>query len=222
MMKVETNNKLQLNKKSNISMVIVFISILIFTYLAISIKEGSSFIIDAFASSIVDMIETEMLTAIMIGFTSLGSKAGIISMFLLGLLWAGIRYRHYAPLLGLVITVAGGDFLNKKFKSLVGRDRPLINNEVEGVGHSFPSGHAMVALAFYGFLAYLIIMQLKKSSHKTIVVISVSIMILFIGLSRVYLHVHYLTDVIGGFAAGIAVLGLTVLLVNLLAPKLKR
>jgi undecaprenyl-diphosphatase len=221
-MKLETNNKLQLNNRLSISMIFVLLSMLLFTYLAIAIKGGSSFIIDEKAFSFVNYIEAGILTSIMTGFTSLGSKAGIVSMFLLALLWAGIRYRHYAPLLGLVITVAGGDFLNKKFKSLVGRDRPSINQEIEGVGHSFPSGHAMVALAFYGLLAYLIIVQLKKSSHKTIVAISFSIMILFIGLSRVYLHVHYLTDVIGGFAAGITLLGLTILLINKLAPQLKR
>jgi undecaprenyl-diphosphatase len=210
-------------KKYRLLIAIIFIiSIVLFTFLAVTIKNGATFIIDDYAFSFVNAVESQLIVSIMTGFTSLGSKAGIVSMFLLSLLWAGIRFRHYAPLLGLVITVIVGDFFNKQFKSLIGRDRPLINGDIEGVGHSFPSGHAMVSLAFYGFLAYLIILQLKKSSHKKIVALSVAMMILFIGLSRVFLHVHYLTDVIGGFAIGFVLLILTIVLVKKLSPDMKR
>ena len=71
-------------------------------------------------------------------------------------------------------------------------------------GWSFPSGHAMGSLVAYGMLAYLLLRETHLGRHqRMLVIISAALLVLLIGLSRLYLGVHYFSDVIGGYAAGV-------------------
>lgn len=99
--------------------------------------------------------------------------------------------------LGLVI------LLNQVIKFIVKRPRPQVLPLVEERGYSFPSGHSMISLAFYGFLIYLIYNNIKNKKYKYALMISLSILIVLIGISRVYLGVHYLSDVLAGFIVSI-------------------
>lgn len=74
------------------------------------------------------------------------------------------------------------------------------------VGYSFPSGHSMVSMAFYGFLIYLIYNNIKNKYIKWILICSLSILIILIGISRIYLGVHYTSDVLAGFLLSISYL----------------
>ena len=69
-------------------------------------------------------------------------------------------------------------------------------------GYSFPSGHAMVSFGFYGFLIYLAYKKINNKKIKYPLIISLALLILLIGISRIYLGVHYATDIIGGFIIG--------------------
>jgi len=90
--------------------------------------------------------------------------------------------------------------INYLIKCLVKRPRPIGINLIEIGGYSFPSGHSATSLAFYGFLMYLIYKKCKNQKLKVISMISLSLLIFFIGLSRIYLGVHFASDVVGGFA----------------------
>jgi len=85
---------------------------------------------------------------------------------------------------------------------LVGRHRPAIELDVTVVTSSFPSGHATAAVAVYGFLAYAIARVLPNARERFEVAYWTAVLILFVGFSRIFLGVHYLTDVIGGFLVG--------------------
>lgn len=73
-------------------------------------------------------------------------------------------------------------------------------------GYSFPSGHSMISAAFYGFLIYLIYKKVKNKKLKITLIIVLSILIVSIGISRIYLGVHYTSDVLAGFTVSVSYL----------------
>lgn len=104
--------------------------------------------------------------------------------------------------------------LNQLLKRIVQRPRPTEFRIVEESGYSFPSGHSMVSMAFYGYLIYLIYKYVKNKYLKWISIILLSILICFIGISRIYLGVHYTSDVLGGFFISISYLIIYISAVN--------
>ncbi|MCI8519234.1 MAG: phosphatase PAP2 family protein [Clostridia bacterium] len=96
--------------------------------------------------------------------------------------------------------------LNLTIKNIFQRPRPIEYRLIEETGYSFPSGHSMASMAFYGFIIYLIYKNIKNKYIKWISIILLSILILAIGFSRIYLGVHYTSDVLGGFLLTIAYL----------------
>jgi undecaprenyl-diphosphatase len=103
----------------------------------------------------------------------------------------------------LLAALAGGEALNLLLKELFARPRPFFVDPLLPVtGYSFPSGHAMVALVAYGMLAYFAILALRSWQARAAVVLGTSLLVLLIGFSRMYLGVHYFSDVLAGFAAG--------------------
>jgi len=113
-----------------------------------------------------------------------------------------VFYKQRLEALGLFICLIGEAVLNFLFKNLFERSRPDLFRVVEEAGYSFPSGHAMVSVCFYGMLTYLIVRHIS-SWHWRLVVITLTLaLIAAIGVSRVYLGVHYPTDVVAGYFAG--------------------
>ena len=104
--------------------------------------------------------------------------------------------------------------LNQLLKRILQRPRPTEFRIVEETGYSFPSGHSMVSMAFYGYLIYLIYKYVKNKYIKWISIVLLSILICSIGVSRIYLGVHYTSDVLGGFLVSISYLILFISTVN--------
>lgn len=96
--------------------------------------------------------------------------------------------------------------LNQLLKRILQRPRPTEFRIVEETGYSFPSGHSMISMAFYGYLIYLIYKYVKNRYIKWISITLLSILICAIGVSRIYLGVHYTSDVLGGFFISISYL----------------
>lgn len=100
--------------------------------------------------------------------------------------------------------------LNIVLKQIVQRPRPTEYRIVNETGYSFPSGHSMVSMAFYGFLIYLIYKYVKNQYLKIGLITFLSILIISIGISRIYLGVHYTSDVMAGFCISVSYLVLYV------------
>ena len=100
--------------------------------------------------------------------------------------------------------------LNIVLKQIVQRPRPTEYRIVNETGYSFPSGHSMVSMAFYGFLIYLIYKYVKNKYLKIGLITFLSILIISIGISRIYLGVHYTSDVMAGFCISVSYLVLYV------------
>jgi len=100
----------------------------------------------------------------------------------------------------LLVSAAGGQGVVYGLKALFHRARPEAT--FASLGYSFPSGHAFAAVTLYGMLAYWL-MQRAEPSHRIWIGSGAALLILLIGFSRVFLGVHYLSDVAAGFAAGL-------------------
>ena len=109
----------------------------------------------------------------------------------------------------IIITV-----LNQLLKRILQRPRPTEFRIIEETGYSFPSGHSMVSMAFYGYLIYLIYKYVENKYVKWTSIVLLSILICSIGVSRIYLGVHYTSDVLGGFLVSISYLILFISTVN--------
>jgi undecaprenyl-diphosphatase len=141
------------------------------------------------------------LTYLMILITTLGSvkfvfsAAGLISI----ILWKkGKRWETC----GLLVSAAGAELLSRILKALIRRPRPF-PSFVEIGGYAFPSGHALLSITFYGFLFYLLLKWDKSWTTKVCGIICLISLILLIGFSRIYLNVHWLTDILGGYIIGL-------------------
>jgi len=110
--------------------------------------------------------------------------------------------REWPRALLLVIVAGGGAILNSQLKIRFHRGRPIFAAEFSTDGSSFPSGHAMGAFIGYGILAYLIAAHVHHARTRTAIFWSAALLILLVGLTRVYLDVHFFSDVVAGFAAG--------------------
>ncbi|RKD14485.1 hypothetical protein BCY91_08420 [Pelobium manganitolerans] len=121
----------------------------------------------------------------------------------------------------LVLLLSSG--LNVVLKNIIGRERPPeIGRLVEAQFYSFPSGHAMSAITFYGFIIYLSAILIKKAWLKTLIIVLCLVMTVLIGFSRIYLGVHFPSDILAGYLAGFAWLMFCVLVLNLITlSKLK-
>lgn len=136
--------------------------------------------------------------------TGLGSVAvlsGVVALV------AGFLFlsRHHAASLFVIAASLGGLGLNNLLKTFFGRDRPdEALRLVEISSHSFPSGHAMSSATIYLTLAVLLVRLVERRREKAYIFGAALLLSFCVGLSRVYLGVHYPTDVIAGWAAGVA------------------
>ena len=116
--------------------------------------------------------------------------------------------------ISIISNLAVVTILNQLLKNILQRPRPTEFRIVEETGFSFPSGHSMVSMAFYGYLIYLIYKYVKNKYLKWILIVLLSILICTIGISRIYLGVHYTSDVLGGFFISISYLIIYISVVN--------
>jgi membrane-associated phospholipid phosphatase len=129
------------------------------------------------------------------------------------LLW---RRHHRLLAVGTAATLAGNAILNPLLKQFFERLRPLNEQGLAGeVGWSFPSGHASGAMVTYGMLAYVALRILPSAWHLP-VVLGVISLVLTVGFSRIFLQVHFPSDVAAGFASGLAWLSLCILSIELI------
>lgn len=144
----------------------------------------------------------DSLTPIFKIITWFGSATCIILLALI--LFFTVKNKKVGLLISanlIIITI-----LNQALKIIVQRPRPTEYRIINEAGYSFPSGHSMVSMAFYGFLIYLIYKNIKNKYLKISLIVILSLLIVMIGISRIYLGVHYTSDVCAGFLVSLSYL----------------
>lgn len=187
-----------------VGLIVLVLSSLIFLWLAkdIHLNANDVMALDHLGFKLVSALSDPIWLTVMSVVTETGSVwwFAFFSLIIAGILWR-LHYSRW-HIACFLLTVAGGGVLNKLLKLFFERERPNLLSQYDGVGYSFPSGHAMGSFIFYGFLAYLVSTSpIPRWAKLSLSFVLLSI-ILLIGFSRVYLGVHYLTDILAGYTAG--------------------
>ena len=183
--------------------IILFICIILFLSILEDVFEYETLALDYSVYNIVlKGMRNPILTNVLKIITNLGSAVALITITILSL----IILKNKKIGLCITINLALSTILNLLLKNIIQRPRPEGYRLIEETGFSFPSGHSMVNTAFYGLLIYLIIKNVKNQKLKYSLSLLISILILSIGFSRIYLGVHYTSDVLAGFLISIAYL----------------
>lgn len=157
------------------------------------------FISDFFQNNIV----SNGLTSFFKVVTNFGDVLFFVAVILLFLIF--VRKKIYSVYLSICLFIAY--LFSVIFKNIFMRERPIFNLIQKPSDYSFPSGHTMCSVAFYGFIIYLIINNIENKYLKCFLSLLCVLCIIIVGISRIYLNVHYFTDVFCG-----AILGLICLL----------
>ena len=184
--------------RSTILFVILF---LLLAFLTVSVRTAPDVVADAWFENLMLSVRTTALLQFFGWITLLGDAfvvAGVAGIALLALFTAGVR-RAYAY--GLSATIVGAVVTSSVIKVFVERARPdgLIPSAVE-TSFSFPSGHATAAMALYGFITY--VLCILFPARKSLIQIISFVLIGSIGFSRLYLGVHFPSDVLAGYLIG--------------------
>ncbi len=186
--------------KKNYKLIIIFICSIILIAILEDIYTNEQLTMDTqIYKAVVLNLRTEWFTNIMKVITNIGGAYVLIIISILSIILIKDKKIGIAITSNLLIVTA----LNILLKNIIERPRPEGYRLILETGYSFPSGHSMVSMAFYGFIIFLIWKKVKNIKLKYISTTILSILIPLIGFSRIYLGVHYASDVFGGFAIAI-------------------
>ena len=190
-------------KKRYYFIIVLFIVLFVLmTYLVVTNKTTS------FDNAIYNYIfgfRNDFLDTFFKTITICGNTLTIIILVIILLLLINDRSR-YTLGITTIITVLS----NQGLKHLIKRVRPDHLRLIKQGGYSYPSGHAMISIAVYGFLVYYVYKHIENKYLKIFLMILLTLLIISIGLSRIYLGVHYPSDVIGGYLLAFPILILVV------------
>ena len=182
--------------RENLMIIVLSVALLLFVYLLQNVMSGDIRRIDGIAYQFfVVRLRRDWLTPSMQSFTSLSAPVVLAVMLIIVAAFAPGRMPGRFAAANLVGIVA----LNFALKEIVQRPRPEGFRLIAETGYSFPSGHSMVAVAFYGFLIWLIIRYEEDRRQRWIWSLALFFVVIMIGVSRVYLGVHYFSDVVAGY-----------------------
>lgn len=195
--------KIKKGLKKNYKFIILLICVIIFLAIIEDVFEKETMEIDLFIYKlVVQNMRNDVLTSVFKVITNFGGAYFLVAVA--SFLTVYIKDKKIAfsiPINLIIITI-----LNILLKNIVERPRPEGYRLITETGYSFPSGHSMVSSAFYGLIIYFIWKNVKNENLKYISCVLLGLLIAFIGISRIYLGVHYASDVLGGFTISIAYL----------------
>jgi membrane-associated phospholipid phosphatase len=158
---------------------------------------------DNLVTEFVLSFRSEWLTTFLIFITTIGTRTGYLVIVVILALYFFLRHRSWKFILQTVGVLALASLSNVALKEVINRARPTLEHLVTVYTLSYPSGHAMSAMGFYGFLIFLTMRYDIRPWIRIVLLSLLAFLILAIGVSRIYLGVHYPSDVLAGFIGGL-------------------
>ena len=172
--------------------------LVLFIVLTILVVLGLTKEFDEVVYAMVRSLESHFFDKYFIYITKMGNETTIIGLVIVLLLLLKNKERMLV-IMSTVLSVIS----NQIIKHIVRRPRPDVLKLIKQGGYSFPSGHSMISVAVYGLLMYFVLTKIKNKYLKYGISILLGILIISIGISRIYVGVHYVSDVLSGFILAI-------------------
>ncbi len=178
-------------------------ALVLFGWLADAVLRGATLRMDTSIRNAVHARATPGLTALMSFITQLGAPSVVIGFGVLLVLWLVAQHRGRAAVI-FAVAALGAEALDQILKFVFQRPRPAaFFGFPQPLGYSFPSGHSVMAACFYGVAAAILTVRMRSRAARLVTWTLAAVLALIIGLSRIYLGVHYPSDVLAGYAAAI-------------------
>lgn len=197
-MKNKVINLLKNNKK----WYILVICLIVFLFILLNVLNQKITAFDTNIYNAINIVKNDIATNLFKVITEFGSAKILIIIALASL----VIVKNKKIGIAICANLASIGVLNQILKNIIQRPRPIGFRLVEESGYSFPSGHSMASMAFYGLIIYFIYKNIKNKTVRNSICIALSALIFLIGISRIYLGVHYASDVLAGFLISIAYL----------------
>ncbi len=211
----EYNNKLPYIITVVVALIVVVGSINLFIELTEGLKNE---LLPQYDQAITDYIisfRNPALTKYFVFVTNVGDFYGYLIVVAISTFIAIVVFKQWKPVVQTILVLLLASVSNMILKRFIDRARPGIEHLVSVETLSYPSGHAMSAMAFYGFVAYLFFKFKLNRFLKISIIAFLIFLILSIGISRIYLGVHYPSDIAGGYIAGFIWVIFCILIFNL-------
>jgi undecaprenyl-diphosphatase len=157
-------------------------------------------------------VRSPLLDVIVTAYTYLAGDVGMPVLALAAIGVLGVRRKSWTPVVLITVAGTGSVLMITAGKQLIGRSRPPLGDAVPPFEYSaaFPSGHALGSVVIAGIVAYLLVLRLKSSRARLLAIAIAALFAVTMGLSRVYLGHHWLTDVLAAWALGTCLLVLVI------------
>lgn len=179
--------------------ILSLISLICFGIMAVLVINQKTATFDSKVIAFIQGLESPILTTIMKVFTTIGSTktVAVLCLIIMFVLYVVLKQRSECLL--FIAAILGTNVLFISLKFLIQRERPSLHRLIEETGYSFPSGHSTIAFALYGTILFLLWRHVQIRWKRAILTVMAAMMILSIGISRIYVGVHYPSDVLAGF-----------------------
>lgn len=199
-----------------VALTVVVLGINLFIELTDTLSTNTLATYDTQITNTILSYRSTFLTNYFVAVTRIGDVYGYLVVLVLAAILASVVFKRFKYVVQITVVLFLSALSNVILKRAINRARPEIEHLVTVETLSYPSGHAMAAMAFYGFLIYLFYKFKMRILIKTVAIFALVVLIISIGISRVYLGVHFPSDIAGGFIAGAIWVIFCIILFNLI------